>query len=120
MSTLMPIAKLWGIEWMVWWQIPLIILLILVIIFYVIYFRATTRSIGAIGMGLTTALLGAAAWVLVDVGIVDFAKPAVLPSVLLVMLASVISVGLSWSHLRNRLSGQIDSNDITNPQQPLV
>ena len=36
------------------------------------------------------------------------------------LLASLIAVGISWSHIRNRISGQIDSDDITSPQQPLV
>ena len=30
---LMPIAELWGIEWLVWWQIPLVLVLIGLIIF---------------------------------------------------------------------------------------
>ena len=30
---LMPIAELWGIDWLVWWQIPLVLVLIGLIIF---------------------------------------------------------------------------------------
>ena len=90
------------------------------VIFYVIYFRATFRSIGVVGMGLTVSMLGAGTWVLIDVGIVDLNAPTVLPTIVLFGLASLIAVGISWSHIRNRVSGQIDSDDITNPQQPLI
>lgn len=89
------------------------------VIFYVIYFRATIRSIGVIGMGLTVSMLGAGTWVLADAGMLDLDAPAVLETVVLTGLASLIAVGISWSHVRNRISGQIDSDDITNPQQPL-
>ncbi len=90
------------------------------VIFYVVYFRATIRSIGVIGMGLTVSMLGAGTWVLVDAGIIDLDAPAVMSSVVLFGLASLIAVGISWSHIRNRVSGQIDSDDITNPPQPLI
>ncbi len=33
----MPLAELWGIDWLYWWQIPMIILLIALIIFWKIY-----------------------------------------------------------------------------------
>ncbi len=89
-------------------------------IFYVIYFRATFRSIGVIGMGLTVSMLGAGTWVLMDASIIDIKAPVVLSTVILIGLASLIAVGISWSHIRNRISGQIDSDDITSPQQPLV
>ncbi len=36
MSTL-PLAALWGIEWLYWWQLPMLGLLILLIIFWKVY-----------------------------------------------------------------------------------
>jgi hypothetical protein len=37
MSSLLPLAKLWGIEWLYWWQIPLLLILIGLIVFLVMY-----------------------------------------------------------------------------------
>ena len=71
--------------------------------------------IGPIGIGLVTALLGSLAWLLSDLDLIDIGQTAVLDLVLLTMLATLLSIGLSWSHLRNRLSGQIDSDDVTTP-----
>ncbi len=39
MTSPLPIAELFGIEWLWWWQIPLFLLLIGIIIAYVIYRR---------------------------------------------------------------------------------
>jgi hypothetical protein len=32
-----PIAALWGIEWLFWWQIPLLVLLIILLIIWKVY-----------------------------------------------------------------------------------
>jgi len=39
MSSPLPLAMLWGQEWLYWWQIPLLILLIALIIGWVMYRR---------------------------------------------------------------------------------
>ena len=50
-------------------QMPLAILLgLLLAAGYIIYLRATLRSIGAFGMGLVLAVVGALLWVLYDYG----------------------------------------------------
>lgn len=88
---------------------------LLLVLLYVIFLRATIRSIGPIGIGLVTALLGAFAWLLSDLNLIDLGDSAVMDLVLLTMFATLMSIGLSWSHIRNRLSGQVDSDDVTTP-----
>ena len=39
MSNVLPLADLWGIEWLFWWQIPLLLILVGLIVFLVIYRR---------------------------------------------------------------------------------
>jgi hypothetical protein len=94
-------------------QLPLAILggLILLVV-YIIYLRATLRSIGPIGMGLVIAVFAALVWVLVDYG---WLRPdnALLNQWLAILLASlVLGIGLSWSILRRRISGQVDIDDV--------
>lgn len=79
---------------------------------YVIFLRATFRSIGAPGLVLVLALLGAIVWVLIDFGLLDISDSSVLAYVLLLVMATVMAVGLSWSHVRRRLSGQVDMDDV--------
>lgn len=81
-------------------------------ILYVIYLRATWRSIGAIGVILAAALLGALVWVLVDFGLLNLAEPTAFTWVILFILATILGVGISWSHIRRRVTGQADIDDV--------
>lgn len=94
-------------------QMPLIVLAGLVLsLGYIIYLRATLRSIGLFGMALLLALLGAVIWVLADFGIVSLHNPTVNTWLALVALSAMLGVGLSWSIIRRRLSGQADVDDV--------
>ncbi len=85
---------------------------IVLVILYVIYLRATWRSIGPIGLTLATAFLGALIWVTIDLGLLDLERPTVVTWVLLFALATILAIGISWSHVRRRVSGQADMDDI--------
>ncbi|MEA2738492.1 MAG: hypothetical protein QOH05_1799 [Acetobacteraceae bacterium] len=82
------------------------------VIFYVVYLRATLRSLGSIGIGLTTALFGSIAWLLTQWHLVDLSVPDQQSTVSLAISASVLGVGMSWSAIRYRISGQYDSEDV--------
>ncbi len=79
---------------------------------YIIYLRATLRSIGALGMMLVLALVGAGLWVLYDFGVLRLDDPSFNLWLGLVALSFVLGVGLSWSHVRRALSGQADMDDV--------
>ncbi len=85
---------------------------VVLVILYVIYLRATWRSIGLIGLTLATAFLGALIWVTIDLGLLDLERPTVVTWVLLFALATILAIGISWSHVRRRVSGQADMDDI--------
>ena len=82
------------------------------LILYVIYLRATWRSIGPIGVSLATAFLGALIWVTIDLGLLDLERPTIVTWVLLFALATILAIGISWSHVRRRVSGQADMDDV--------
>lgn len=79
---------------------------------YIIYLRATLRSIGALGMTLVLGLVAAILWVMQDFGLISLQDPTVNTWIALVALATVLGIGLSWSHVRRRLSGQADMDDV--------
>ena len=79
---------------------------------YIIYLRATLRSIGLFGMILILAVVGTVLWVLFDQGVVSFADPTINTWIGIVALSVVLAIGLSWSIVRRRLSGQADVDDI--------
>lgn len=79
---------------------------------YIIYLRATLRSIGAGGMMLVLAVVGALVWVLYDLGVLRLDNSNLNVWLGLVALSLVLGIGLSWSHVRRALSGQSDVDDI--------
>jgi hypothetical protein len=79
---------------------------------YIIYLRATLRSIGVFGMLLVLAIAGTLIWVLFDQGIVDLSNPTMNTWLGIAILSVVLAIGLSWSIVRRKLSGQADVDDI--------
>ena len=79
---------------------------------YIIYLRATLRSIGALGMMLVAGLVGAALWVLYDLGVLRLDDPSMNVWIALGVLSFVLAIGLSWSIVRRALSGQADVDDV--------
>jgi len=94
-------------------QMPLTILLgLLLMVGYIIYLRATLRSIGGFGMGLVMAIVAAGLWVLYDYGILRLDNPSFNVWLGLLALSLVLGIGLSWSLVRRKLSGQADMDDV--------
>jgi len=85
---------------------------IILLIAWVVFIRASLRSLGFIGMVLVAALFGSVVWVFVDFGWLALDNVSALSYLLLVMLAFLLAVGMSWSHIRRRLSGQVDVDEI--------
>ncbi|WP_425038389.1 DUF6524 family protein [Primorskyibacter sp. S187A] len=85
---------------------------LVLLIGYIIYLRATLRSIGAFGMLLVLALLGALLWVLYDLGWLSLENRNVNTWIGILAMSLVLGIGLSWSIVRRRLSGQADVDDV--------
>jgi hypothetical protein len=85
---------------------------LVLLIGYIIYLRATLRSIGAVGMVLVLAVVGAGIWVLYDLGVLRLQDPSMNVWLGLGALSFVLAIGLSWSIVRRALSGQADVDDV--------
>ncbi len=93
-------------------ETPITVLLgLILIIGYVIYLRATFRSIGAFGMFLVAAVVGALIWVLIDWGWLSLDNQDLNMWLGIFALSVVLGIGLSWSFVRRALSGQFDVDD---------
>ena len=86
----------------------------LLIIGWAILVVATKRSLGPAGLVLAAALIGGVVWWLSDLGFVVVGSGAVLTWVILACLSILLTIGLSWSHIWRRLTGQyeVDDNDV--------
>lgn len=84
---------------------------IVVLIGWVIFLRATYRSLGPFGTVLAVAFFGALIWVVLVLIPIPKDNEVLIVYLIQFGLAGVLSAGLSWSHVRRRLSGQFDVDE---------
>lgn len=75
---------------------------------WVVFLTATRRSIGLAGSALVIAISGGLVWMLLDFGVVSAKSARGITYVVLICMALLLAVGMSWSHLSRSLSGQVD------------
>ena len=92
---------------------PLKILVgIVLLIGWVVFLRATMRSLGIIGLSLAIAFFGTLVWLVVDWGIVPADSVRAVSYLVLFVFCAILATGISWSHIRRRVSGQVDVDEI--------
>jgi len=82
------------------------------LIAWIVFLRATMMSMGWLGIALGAALFGCLVWLLVDIGLLTLDADGAFAWVILVVLSLILATGMSWSHIRRRLSGQFDIDDV--------
>ena len=85
---------------------------VVLLILYVIFLRSTWRSIGPLGLLLAALFFGTLLWVLIDYGWLDPTRATLMTWIVLVVVATVLAIGMSWSHIRRQMSGQADVDDV--------
>jgi len=85
---------------------------VVLVIGWAIYIRATRRSLGMIGVVLAIAFFGALLWVLIDLNIVPANTVTAVTYIILFVMGCLLATGMCWSHLRRRMTGQIDVDEI--------
>lgn len=76
------------------------------------YLRATWNSLGPLGTLLAAGVFGALIWLLIEWGLLALDNTAILLWIAEFILSGVLAVGMSWSHIRRRVSGQYDTDEI--------
>ncbi|MEA1889692.1 MAG: DUF6524 family protein [Pseudomonadota bacterium] len=85
---------------------------VVLLIGWVIYLRATARSLGIFGIILALAFVASLIWVLIDFGLLSVENPTFFHYIVLFVLSLVLATGMSWSHIRRRMTGQLDVDDV--------
>lgn len=80
---------------------------------WTILIRSTLQSLGGFGLILAAAFIGTLVWLMTSYGLVAADTSTSIGWIALVCLSALLAVGMSWSHIRRRLSGQIDVDDIS-------
>ena len=70
--------------------------------------RTAFVSLGTVGLVLGAALLGALVWLLIDLGWISVSSSTSIAWVVLLIVGILLGLGLSWSLLRARATGQVE------------
>ncbi|MCU0758746.1 MAG: DUF6524 family protein [Steroidobacteraceae bacterium] len=92
---------------------PVVLAGIALVIAWGVFVRATARSIGFVGALLWGALFAALVWTAVWYGWLSLENRGALTWIGLVVVAAILALGMSWSHLRRQMTGQADVDEVT-------
>lgn len=79
---------------------------------WVILLRASYRSLGRLGLFLGAAFFGTLVWFLRSLGVLTLQSTGAITWIALLCLSGLLAIGLSWSHIRRRLTGQLDVDEV--------
>lgn len=79
---------------------------------WIFMLRSMLGSIGIFGALLTLAFLAAVTWLVVSWGWLDPGNATAMTWVVLIALSLVLTLGLSWSIVRRRVTGQASVDEI--------
>lgn len=94
-------------------SLPLLLLAgIVLLIVWTVYLRATMRSLGVFGLILAIAFFGVLLWLALDKipSLTD--DMTILIDLVLVVFVGILTTGICWSHIRRRITGQADVDDV--------
>ena len=78
---------------------------------WIFFVRSTMAAMGTLGVVMLLALFGSIVWWMVSQGWLDVSNRSAMAWVVLVILSLILAVGMSWSHIRRRMSGQFDVDE---------
>ena len=101
----------WGIKHISDFSVLKLFAGVVLLIGWAMFIRATLVSLGAFGIVLAAAFFGTLLWLVVDWGLVPADTVEAVSYLILVAASAVMATGMTWSHIRRRISGQIDVDE---------
>ncbi len=68
----------------------------------------------ALGIIILMEFCGTLIWLFVDQGWLDLSNSGILSWVMIFMVSIVLGSGIPWSHVKKRITGQFDTDDVEN------
>jgi len=75
---------------------------------WAIFVQATRRSLGVKGALLVVALGIGIVWLLIEQGMLSASNAPAITHIVLAVISLLLGVGLSWSMISRRITGQVD------------
>lgn len=101
----------WGIKNIADFSILKLFAGVVLLIGWAMFIRATLVSLGPFGITLAAAFFGTLLWLVVDWGLIPASSVKAVTYLILVAASAVLATGMTWSHIRRRLSGQLDVDE---------
>ncbi len=85
---------------------------LLLLIGWIFCLKTTFDALGWLGVSLGAALFAAVIWLLVDIGWISLESKGILTWFTLVVISLILATGMAWSHVKRRITGQINVDDV--------
>ena len=79
---------------------------------WAVFLIATWRALGALGSVIAGLIVCAIIWLFYDIGLLESNSVSAITWISLVAFSLVLAVGVSWSHLWRRITGQFNVEDV--------
>lgn len=89
---------------------------VVILIGWTILVMSTLKALGTLGLILASAFIGTFVWLMTSYGVFEVESSTAITWTALVSLAALLTIGMSWSHIRRRLSGQVDVDEVNDIQ----
>jgi len=94
-------------------QLPMKILVsIIVFACYLFFISATIKSLGVLGIIFVLAFCATLVWLFVDQGWLNIKSSGILAWIMIAILSVVLGLGISWSHVKRKITGQLDTDEL--------
>jgi len=85
---------------------------VVILIGWTVLLTSTLKALGTLGLILASAFIGTFVWLMTSYGLFEVETSIAITWTALVSLSALLAIGMSWSHIRRRLSGQVDVDDV--------
>jgi hypothetical protein len=106
-----------GYSWVDWLQSDIAMVYkaaggLVLLIGWIMFLRATWNSLGPIGTILAAMFFAVLIWLFIEWGFFSLDDTTGIQWVVEFVVVGVLAVGMSWSHIRRKISGQYDTDEI--------
>ncbi len=85
---------------------------VLLLTAWIVFFNATRNSLGLLGVTLTLAICGGFIWFLSEMDVFTPESVPAFTHLVLLVIAVVLALGMSWAHMKRRLTGQVATDEV--------
>lgn len=79
---------------------------------WAVFWIATWKALDVFGVVLVLIIVGALVWWMFDIGLLHATTASSMTWIALITLSVVLAIGLSWSHIWRKMTGQVNVDEV--------